>query len=72
MNKMNKKNTTKPITGTMLAGYKMYSVEELATLLQITTVSVRNILKQGRMKSRRVGRRYFVTEEELKQYLNVN
>lgn len=69
---MNKKNVQTEVTGTILAGYKMYSVDELASLLKITTVSVRNFIRQGRMKGRRVGRRYFVTEDELKQFLNVN
>lgn len=65
--------TKKPkvITGRVLAGYKMYNVEELANLLQITPVSVRTYIKRGKLKGQRIGRGYYVSEEALKQFLGV-
>jgi excisionase family DNA binding protein len=74
---MNTKETKKaakpkrPITGKILAGYKMYNTEELADLLQVTTISVRSYIKRGKLKGQRIGRSYLVSEEALKNFLGV-
>lgn len=61
----------RPITGRVLAGYRMYNVEELANLLQITPVSVRTYIRTGKLKGQRIGRGYYASEEALKQFLGV-
>lgn len=73
MYNMNTADVKKPgqITGRILAGYRMYNVEELARLLQITTVSVRAYIRTGKLKGQRIGRGYYVSEEALKDFLGV-
>lgn len=60
-----------PVRGTVVAGYKMYNVPELASLLQISPVSVRNYIKRGMLKGQRIGKGYLVSELALKQFLKV-
>lgn len=69
---MNTKTKAKPITGTVLAGYRMYNVPELASLLRITPISVRRYIHNGKLRGQRIGRSLFVSEEALKQFLGVN
>ena len=69
MNTMN--TTTQKTPGKILAGYKMYNTEELAKLLQVSTVSVLKYIRGGKLKGQRIGRSYFVSEEALKTFLGV-
>ena len=70
MNTNNTKNR-KPIKGKQLAGYTMYNVSELVSILQITDTSVRKYIKEGKIKGQRIGRGYLVSEEALKKFLGV-
>jgi predicted site-specific integrase-resolvase len=46
----------------------LYSVSELSQMLNVTTVSIRNYIKQGHLKGQKVMGRWFVMEEELKDF----
>ena len=48
----------------------LYSVTELSHMLNVTTVSIRNYIKQGHLKGQKVMGRWFVLEEELKDFFN--
>ena len=49
---------------------KLYSVTELSHMLNVTTVSIRNYIKQGHLKGQKVMGRWFVLEEELKDFFS--
>ena len=42
-----------------------YSVPELAQKLDVTTVTIRNYLKQGKLKGRKVMGKWFISDENL-------
>ena len=48
----------------------LYSVTELSHMLNVTTVSIRNYIKQGHLKVQKVMGRWFVLEEELKDFFS--
>jgi len=48
----------------------LYSVTELSHMLNVTTVSIRNYIKQGHLKGQKVMGRWFVLEEELEDFFS--
>ena len=48
----------------------LYSVAELSHMLNVTTVSIRNYIKHGHLKGQKVMGRWFVLEEELKDFFS--
>ena len=48
---------------------KFYTVLEIAKELNITPITVRNYIKQGKLKGQRIGRPYLVSEYDLKEFL---
>lgn len=55
---------------TIIEDVTLYSVEDVSQILSVTTVSVRNYIKQGHLKGQKVMGRWFVLEEELNNFLN--
>lgn len=47
-----------------------YDVPEVSERLGLGVDTVRKYLRQGRIKCQKVGRKYYVTEETLKEFLN--
>ena len=54
---------------TVIEGVKFYTIRELAQALHITPQTVRAYIKQGKLKSKRIGRPIFITENNLKEFL---
>lgn len=48
---------------------RVYTVPELAKLFQLTPASVRRYLKEGRLKGRKVGTKWLVSEESIREFL---
>ena len=48
---------------------KLYSLMELANILDITDVTLRRYIKSGRLKAQKIGGAYHVTETNLNQFL---
>ena len=48
---------------------KAYDVQEIAKALNMTPQSVRKFIREGRIKGRKVGTRWYVTEEAIRDYL---
>ncbi len=48
---------------------KLYDVQEIAKAFDMTPQSVRKYFKEGRIKARKVGTRWYVTEEAMREYL---
>jgi len=47
----------------------LYSVSEVSQMLNVTTVSIRNYIKQGYLKGQKVMGRWVVLEEDLSNFL---
>lgn len=48
---------------------KYYLVENLAKLLFLTPVTVRNYIKQNKIKGKKAGRRWVVSEKDLLAFM---
>ena len=48
---------------------KFYDVQEIAKAFDMTPQSVRKFIREGRIKGRKVGTRWYVTEEAIRDYL---
>lgn len=49
---------------------KLYDVEELAEMLHIQERTIRKILRDGTLKARKMARKWYVSEESLKEYFS--
>jgi excisionase family DNA binding protein len=56
---------------TVIEGIKFYTIQETASALRITPQTVRAYIKQGKIKSQRIGRPILITESNLKEFLNI-
>jgi excisionase family DNA binding protein len=54
---------------TKLGNSTLYSVTELAHKLNVTTMSVRNYIRQGHLKGQKIVGRWLITEDELKKFM---
>jgi hypothetical protein len=54
---------------TTIDNVTVYSVPDLSEMLNVTTVSVRNYIKQGHLKGQKVMGRWFVSEQEVSEFL---
>ena len=46
----------------------LYSVSEVSHKLNVTTVTIRNYLRQGKLKGQKVMGRWFISEEDLVEF----
>lgn len=54
-----------------IQGIKFFTTLELASKLQVTPQTVREYIKQGKLKAQKVGRSFLVSEKNLLDFLNV-
>jgi excisionase family DNA binding protein len=46
----------------------LYTVEELSELFDVQAKTIRRMLRDGEIKGRKLARRWYTTEEELREY----
>jgi len=51
---------------------KFYTVQEIAKALNVTPQTVRAWIKQGKLKSQRIGRPVLIKESSLMEFLDAN
>jgi excisionase family DNA binding protein len=56
---------------TVIEGIKFYKIPEVAEALGVTPQTIRTWIKQGKIKSQRIGRPILITENNLKEFLNI-
>ena len=49
---------------------KLYTVEEIATMTSLTTRTIRNYIKEGLLKGRKIGGQWRFTEEDIKNLMD--
>lgn len=57
---------------TVIEGIKFYTIPETATTLRVTPQTIRAWIKQGKLKGQRIGRPILITENNLKEFLQVS
>ena len=55
---------------TVIEGIKFYTIPETAQALKVTPQTIRAWIKQGKLKSQRIGRPILITESNLKDFLS--
>jgi len=53
-----------------VGGLELFTVEELSRLLNIQERTIRKLLKAGKLKGRKLARRWYVAEDHLRDYFN--
>jgi len=53
-----------------VGGLELFTVEELSRLLNIQERTIRKLLKAGKLKGRKLARRWYVSEDHLRDYFN--
>lgn len=51
---------------------KLYDVTELAERLKLHEKTVRSMLRAGRLKGRKLGKKWYTTEQSLKDYFHAS
>ena len=54
---------------TEIEGITIYTIPETAKALKVTSQTVRTWIKQGKIKSQRIGRPIFITKNNLWEFL---
>jgi excisionase family DNA binding protein len=57
---------------TEIEGIKFYTIPETAKALRVTSQTIRTWIKQGKIKSQRIGRPILITERNLKEFLQAS
>jgi excisionase family DNA binding protein len=57
---------------TEIEGIKFYTIPETAQALKVTPQTIRTWIKQGKLKSQRIGRPILITEKNLKEFLQAS
>ena len=55
---------------TIMTEIKVYTVDEVAELLQVTRTTVYAYIKSGKLKAKKIGKYYRITEENLRAFLD--
>ena len=53
---------------TTIEGIKFYTIPEVAEALDVTPQTVRSYVKQGRMTAQRIGKSFYITERNLREF----
>lgn len=51
---------------------KLYDLDEVVELLGLNIQTIRIYIKEGKLKASKVGRKYVVTDEAIKEFLKAN
>lgn len=51
---------------------KIYNLDEVVKLLGLNIQTVRIYIKEGKLKASKIGRKYMVTDEAIKEFLDAN
>jgi len=51
-------------------GIKCYELQEVADIFGVHYQTIRNLIKNGKIKATRIGRNYMITEQNLQKYIN--
>jgi len=55
-----------------ISGMKLYEVEDLVKMLKVSRVTVQAYLRAGRIRGVKIGKRWHVTDSNLRDFLTGN
>jgi predicted site-specific integrase-resolvase len=54
----------------IIDGTKLYEVEDLVAMLKVSRITVQGYLRSGKIKGIKIGKRWHVTEKNLRDFLS--
>ncbi len=54
----------------MIGNLALYTVEELSDVLEIQERTLREYLREGRLKGRKLARKWYISEDNIRDYFN--
>ncbi|MFW5782661.1 MAG: helix-turn-helix domain-containing protein, partial [Candidatus Muiribacteriaceae bacterium] len=48
----------------------LYDLNEISEKLEVSVFTLRNYLKAGKLNGRKIGSKYFITEDNIEEFLN--
>lgn len=51
---------------------KTYTVEEAESILKVKGKSIRNYIKDGKLKASKIGKRWVIRQEDIEKFINDN
>ena len=63
------KNKNNPLE---IRGVKLYTVKDIAKAMEVEEQTVRRYIKRGFLQSKKIGRNIFITEAQLKEFIEAN
>ena len=51
-----------------IAGLELYTIQELANKIHLSDRSIRNYIHDGKLKARKVGQRWYISTEAIREY----
>jgi len=55
----------------VILGVQLYNQTEVASLLGITTATLRKYIRQQKLQTTLIGGRLYISEDEIKRFINV-
>lgn len=52
----------------IIGDIKLFSLDDLSEALGVTTVTLRGYISKGKLKARKMGGKFFVSEDALREY----
>ena len=56
---------------TIIENIKFYTIPEISEVLEVTHQTIRAYIKKGKIKSKRVGRSILITENNIREFLDI-
>ena len=56
---------------TIIENIKFYTIPEISEVLEVTPKTIRAYIKKGKIKSKRVGRSILITENNIREFLDI-
>lgn len=53
-----------------LGNIRLFSVNEISQMLNVTPITLRTYIKNGKLTAQKVGVKWYVTEESLRDFFN--
>jgi excisionase family DNA binding protein len=54
----------------ILGDVKLFTVEELTKILQVQENTIRDYIKTGKLKAKKLARRWWIPEDSIKEYFS--
>ena len=48
---------------------KVYQLSDISRLLRLRVVTLRRYIREGRLKAKKIGRSYYISESDLRRFL---